>query len=51
MPDPIPLLLLMPINANRLGRIAAGGFAPILAPAPETRRNAIRGQRPSCAPC
>ena len=39
----LPLLVLMPLDPDRAARIAAGGFAPILAPAPEDRAAAIKG--------
>ena len=45
-PAPIPLLVLMPLDADRLGRIAAGGFAPVVAATPEARRAAIRQGAP-----
>jgi lactate dehydrogenase-like 2-hydroxyacid dehydrogenase len=38
---PIPLLVLNPLDAERLARIAAGGFAPQLAVGPEARAAAI----------
>lgn len=39
--DPIPLLVLMPLDADRAARIAAGGFTPILASTPEARAATI----------
>ncbi len=41
---PIPLLVLNPLDAERLARIAAGGFAPELALGPEARARAIAAQ-------
>ncbi|MEI6158536.1 MAG: 2-hydroxyacid dehydrogenase [Roseococcus sp.] len=38
---PIPLLVLNPLDADRLARIAAGGFAPQTALGPEARAEAI----------
>ncbi|WP_424811426.1 2-hydroxyacid dehydrogenase [Roseococcus sp. YIM B11640] len=38
---PIPLLVLMPIDPERLERIAAAGYAPHLAVGPEARAEAI----------
>ena len=38
----LPLLVLMPLDPDRAARIAAGGFAPILAPAPDERAAAIK---------
>lgn len=38
---PIPLLVLNPLDAERVARIAAGGFAPRLALGPEARAAAI----------
>lgn len=39
---PVPLLVLMPLDADRTARIAAAGFAPHVAATPEARREAIR---------
>jgi len=38
----IPILVLMPLDPDRAARIAAGGFAPILAPTPQQRGAAIK---------
>lgn len=40
--QPIPLLVLMPLDPDRAARIAAGGFALIFAPTPEQRAAAIQ---------